>query len=98
MCEPKAKRRFEYEEHCASLCRSPANRHGSASRTGPRHLGNWQGTYEAGKGLRTVLKISKADTGGWKAVLYTVDQGSNPFPVTSLNLGQAQPRLHHQVD
>jgi uncharacterized protein (TIGR03435 family) len=48
--------------------------------------GNWQGTYEAGKGLRTVLKISKADTGEWKAALYSIDQGSTPFPVTSLTL------------
>ncbi|MGD0646571.1 MAG: hypothetical protein ABR971_01175 [Acidobacteriaceae bacterium] len=40
--------------------------------------GNWQGTYEAGKGLRIVLKISKADTGGWKAALYSIDQGGNP--------------------
>jgi uncharacterized protein (TIGR03435 family) len=52
----------------------------------PDISGNWQGTYEAGKGLRTVLKISKADTGGWKAALYSIDQGSNPFPVTSLTL------------
>jgi uncharacterized protein (TIGR03435 family) len=52
----------------------------------PDVSGNWQGTYESGKGVRTVLKISKADTGGWKAALYLVDQGSNAFPVTSLTL------------
>jgi uncharacterized protein (TIGR03435 family) len=48
--------------------------------------GNWQGTLEAGKGLRTVLKISKAESGGWKAVLYSVDQGGQPIPVTSIVL------------
>jgi uncharacterized protein (TIGR03435 family) len=52
----------------------------------PDISGNWQGTYEASKGLRTVLKISKADTGGWKAALYSIDQGSTPLPVTSLTL------------
>jgi uncharacterized protein (TIGR03435 family) len=48
--------------------------------------GNWQGTLQAGKGLRTVLKISKADTGGWKAQLYSIDQGADPFPVTTVTL------------
>jgi uncharacterized protein (TIGR03435 family) len=52
----------------------------------PDISGNWQGTYEAGKGLRTVLKVSKADTGRWKAALYSIDQGSTPFQVTSLAL------------
>src|ERR1700679_1672250 len=52
----------------------------------PDISGNWQGTYEAGKGLRTVLKISKADTGGWKAALYSIDQGGTPLQVTSITL------------
>jgi len=52
----------------------------------PDISGNWQGTLQAGKGLRTVLKISKADTGGWKAVMYSIDQGSDPIGVTSVTL------------
>jgi uncharacterized protein (TIGR03435 family) len=52
----------------------------------PDISGNWQGTLEAGKGLRTILKISKADTGGYKAQLYSIDQGSDPFPVTTIHL------------
>jgi uncharacterized protein (TIGR03435 family) len=37
--------------------------------------GTWQGTLLAGKQeLRTVIKISKADGGGLKAVLYSIDQ------------------------
>jgi uncharacterized protein (TIGR03435 family) len=36
--------------------------------------GNWQGTLQVGKGLRTVLKISKEDT-QLKAVMYNIDQG-----------------------
>ena len=37
--------------------------------------GTWQGTVETGKGLRTVLKITKTETGGWSAMLYSIDQG-----------------------
>jgi hypothetical protein len=47
--------------------------------------GNWQGTLEAGKGLRTLIKISKND-GKLKAVMYSIDQGGQPFPVTSISL------------
>jgi uncharacterized protein (TIGR03435 family) len=47
--------------------------------------GNWQGTLEAGKGLRTLIKISK-DDGKLKAVMYSIDQGGQPIPVTSVSL------------
>ncbi len=47
--------------------------------------GNWQGTLQAGKGLRTILKISK-DDGKLKAVMYSVDQGGQPITVTSITL------------
>ena len=46
--------------------------------------GNWQGTLQTGKELRTVLKISKADGGGWKGILYSIDQGGQPNTVTAL--------------
>jgi len=37
--------------------------------------GTWQGALQAGKQeLRTVVKISKADGGGLKAVVYSIDQ------------------------
>jgi uncharacterized protein (TIGR03435 family) len=52
----------------------------------PDISGNWQGTLQAGKGLRTVLKISKADNGGWKAVMYSIDQGGGPIGVTSVTV------------
>jgi uncharacterized protein (TIGR03435 family) len=52
----------------------------------PDISGNWQGTLQVGKGVRTVLKISKTDAGGWKAVLYNADQGGNPIAVTTLTL------------
>jgi uncharacterized protein (TIGR03435 family) len=47
--------------------------------------GNWQGTLEAGKGLRTLIKISK-DDGKLKAVMYSIDQGGQPIPATSVSL------------
>jgi uncharacterized protein (TIGR03435 family) len=41
--------------------------------------GTWQGTLQAGKELRTVIKISKTDGGGLKAVMYSIDQGGQPI-------------------
>lgn len=46
----------------------------------------WQGTLHAGQDLRTVVKISKADRGGYKAVFYSIDQGGAPIPVTKITL------------
>ena len=48
-------------------------------------VGNWQGTLEAGKGLRTVIKVTK-DDGKLKGVMYSVDQGGQPLPMTSIGL------------
>ena len=47
--------------------------------------GTWQGTLHAQKDLRTVLKISKAN-GGWKAELYSIDQGPGSIPTSSFSL------------
>jgi uncharacterized protein (TIGR03435 family) len=44
----------------------------------------WQGTLHAGSDLRTVVKITKGDGGGYKAVFYSIDQGGAPMPVTSI--------------
>jgi uncharacterized protein (TIGR03435 family) len=46
----------------------------------------WQGTLHAGQDLRTVVKITKADDGGYKAVFYSIDQGGDGLPVTKLTL------------
>jgi uncharacterized protein (TIGR03435 family) len=46
----------------------------------------WQGTLHAGQDLRTVVKISKADDGGYKAVFYSIDQGGAVIPVTKITL------------
>ncbi len=45
----------------------------------------WQGTLAVEKGLRTVVKITKAD-GGYKAVFYSIDQGGDGIPVTKITL------------
>jgi uncharacterized protein (TIGR03435 family) len=47
--------------------------------------GNWQGTLQAGNGLRIVTKISK-DDGRLKAVMYSIDQGGQPITATSVAL------------
>jgi len=46
--------------------------------------GTWQGTLQPpqGNGLRIVIKISKADGGGLKALLYSIDQGAESIPAT----------------
>jgi uncharacterized protein (TIGR03435 family) len=48
--------------------------------------GTWQGTLQAGRSLRTVLKITKGDGGALKAAFYSIDQGGQAIPVTSITL------------
>lgn len=48
--------------------------------------GTWQGTLHAGKDLRTVVKISKGDGRGLKGVFYSIDQGGQPIPLSSISL------------
>ena len=47
--------------------------------------GDWQGTLEAGRSLRLVVKIAKTDK-GWSANFYTVDQPSQPLTASSVTL------------
>jgi uncharacterized protein (TIGR03435 family) len=51
--------------------------------------GNWQGTLQAGNGLRTVLKVVK-DDGRLKATMYSIDQGGQGIPVTTIALEGAK--------
>jgi uncharacterized protein (TIGR03435 family) len=46
----------------------------------------WQGTLHAGRDLRVVFKISKADGGGYKGVSYRIDQGGDGIPVEKVTL------------
>ena len=47
--------------------------------------GNWQGTLQAGQGLRTLVKISK-DDGKLKAIMYSIDQGGQPIAINSVSI------------
>src|SRR5271156_4017575 len=46
----------------------------------------WQGTLHAARDLRTVVKITKADNGGYKAVFYSIDQGGDGLPVSNITV------------
>ena len=48
--------------------------------------GTWQGTLQAGKDLRIVIKISNADGGGLRAVMYSLDQGGPGIAASSVAL------------
>jgi uncharacterized protein (TIGR03435 family) len=60
-------------------------------------VGTWQGTlyveeaklrglrFDPGRDLRLVVKISKADDGGYKALCYDIDQSGDPIPVANVS-------------
>jgi uncharacterized protein (TIGR03435 family) len=57
------------------------------AQSAPDITGTWQGTLQlppaaGSKELRTVIKISKADSGGLKLLFYSIDQGSQSLPGT----------------
>lgn len=51
----------------------------------------WQGTIHAGKNLRTVVEISKADDGGYKAVFRSIDQSGDGFTSSKVTLDGPHP-------
>jgi uncharacterized protein (TIGR03435 family) len=48
--------------------------------------GTWQGTLHAGQDLRIVVKIGKADAGGYKADFYSIDQGGQALPADKITI------------
>ena len=48
--------------------------------------GDWQGTLKAGQDLRIILHIEKRGDGALTGTLYSIDQGPDGIPVTSLTL------------
>jgi non-heme chloroperoxidase len=49
--------------------------------------GDWQGTLKVeAQELRIVLQIAMRDNGGWKAMMYSIDQSSDAIPVNSIAL------------
>ena len=63
----------------------PVPAQAAAAAHAPDIVGNWQGTLQAGKGLRTIVRISKVD-GKLKAVFYSIDQTPRPIDITSISL------------
>ena len=51
--------------------------------------GNWQGTLQAGSGLRIVMKVKNND-GKLQAVSYSIDQGGQAIAITSISLTGAE--------
>jgi uncharacterized protein (TIGR03435 family) len=45
--------------------------------------GDWQGTLQTQRSLRTILRVTKTDK-GWSAKFYSIDQGAMPISVTSI--------------
>jgi hypothetical protein len=45
--------------------------------------GDWQGTLQAQRSLRTILRVTKTDK-GWAAKMYSIDQGAMPITATSI--------------
>jgi uncharacterized protein (TIGR03435 family) len=46
--------------------------------------GNWQGTLQAGKGLRIIVNFYKGTKDAWSAKMYSIDQGGQPIEATSV--------------
>jgi pimeloyl-ACP methyl ester carboxylesterase len=47
--------------------------------------GDWQGAINTKKDrLRVILHVDKADDGGWKSKFFSIDQGSDGIPVTTI--------------
>jgi len=51
--------------------------------------GTWQGTVQAVPALRIVLNISKTDSDSLKAVMYSIDLGTQSIPITTITLHDA---------
>lgn len=49
-------------------------------------VGTWQGTLQAEKDLRIVVKVSKTEAGALKTVNYSIDQGGQPMNATTSSL------------
>ena len=49
--------------------------------------GDWQGTLRVGAAnLRVILNLAKGDDGGWKAMLFSIDQGSDGMAANAATL------------
>lgn len=58
--------------------------------------GTWQGTLHAGRDLRIVIRITN-DAGTVKATMYSIDQGGQPFPMSSTSFAAGELRFAIQM-
>jgi len=63
-----------------------ANPEQNAAKPSQEIADTWQGTLHVGKDLRVVIKVTKADGGGYKAVFYSIDQGGQELPFSKVTL------------
>ncbi|MFZ0743645.1 MAG: TIGR03435 family protein [Terracidiphilus sp.] len=65
----------------SALRANPVSAQATDEKSSQDIVGTWQGTLHApNQELRTVVKIAKADAGGLKVTLYSIDQGGQPIP------------------
>ena len=58
-------------------------------------VGDWQGTLKAGpQELRIIVQIAKADNGGWKATMYSIDQTHRPYTCKFSDAGRFKPQTY----
>lgn len=61
--------------------------------------GEWQGTLHGVQGpLRTVLKISKSDDGGWNALMYSIDQGPDQGGIRASSITLQGSTVRYSLD
>jgi uncharacterized protein (TIGR03435 family) len=54
--------------------------------------GDWQGTLQAQKALRTIVRFTRTDK-GYTAKFYSIDQGATPIPVSSVTVNGSSVKL-----
>jgi non-heme chloroperoxidase len=60
----------------------------------PDIVGTWQGTLTVGgQSLRVVIQIVRADSGGWKAAMYSIDESPDSIPVSTVSLASSNLQL-----
>ena len=49
--------------------------------------GTWQGTVkDSAETLRVVVEIARADSGGWKAVIHSIDEQPDGYPASAVTI------------
>jgi len=59
--------------------------------------GTWQGTVKMGRDMRMVVKITKADSGEYKAVFYAIDQGGQSLNADTVTVDDSTVKLKLNV-